>query len=235
MFEAIRQPNLLKEIFRQIKENVRGGKLTKGTALPSEREWAATLGVSRTTLREAIKAMELVGLLDCVQGSGNYIPDNLSHALSEPVSVMFMLEGGTAAHILEFRQAVEITSARRAAQGITAERLDELEAIAAEMARESDPDRLARLDQRFHMLIVEQTGNPLIISMMNAAESLIQEQIHSARELLMQDSQALCKIQEQHLSLIAALRENNPRAATGAIIEHLDFVSDFMLDRRSAP
>ncbi|MEG0942006.1 MAG: FadR/GntR family transcriptional regulator [Angelakisella sp.] len=230
MFEQIKQPNLLKEIFGQLKQNIRTGKLKKGDYLPSEREWAATLGVSRTTLREAIKAMELVGLLGCVQGSGNYIPTDLSHALSEPVSVMFMLENGTAQQVVEFRQAIEIASVRKLAKMVTPEQLLQLEDLMTGMSRETDPGLLAHMDQQFHRLTVELTGNPLIISMMNAAEGLIEKQIYDVRSLIMRDETTVAQMKAQHSRLMDAIRAHNAEEATAAVIDHLDFAGNFQYE-----
>jgi len=105
MFNRIEKPNILHEILRQFKESIASGQLSKGDKLPSERQMSETFGVSRATIREAIKALELIGLVECVHGNGNYIASNLDYSLVEPLSIMFNLEGGTLAQVQEIRRS----------------------------------------------------------------------------------------------------------------------------------
>ncbi|MGE4486183.1 MAG: FadR/GntR family transcriptional regulator [Oscillospiraceae bacterium] len=229
MFSTIDQPDLIRGIFAQIKENIRSGSLKKGDALPSERELAATFGVSRNTLREAIKSLQLIGLIECVQGAGNYVSTNLSHSLSEPFSVMFMLEDGSAGDILQFRQAIEIVAARHAAVCLTDGDISTLDVLAVQMSLETEPKAISDLDTLFHLSIIEHTANPLIITMMNAAEVLVEEQIYAARVNLMSDRDALSQINAQHRKLLDTFRAHDPDGSVAAITDHLEFVKDYML------
>jgi GntR family transcriptional repressor for pyruvate dehydrogenase complex len=229
MFEKIKQPNLPRVILQQIKENVYEGKLKKGDKLPSEREFANTLGVSRSTLREAIKSLEIVGFVESYQGAGNYLSKNLSHSFSEPLSIMFMLEGGTVSQIHEFRQAIEQVTVPHAATMIIPNQILDLEMLCEQMEKgRGDQVELADLDRQFHMYIAEITSNPLLITMMNAAEALIQTQIRDVRKLMMRDQSALRIINQQHRALLAALETRDSAQATQRIVEHLGFVRGFI-------
>src|SRR5690606_24269069 len=93
MFTKIEPPGLLRKIVDQVKQNIASGNLKKGDKLPSERQMSEMFGLSRATIREAIKALNTLGIIECSHGSGNYISSNLSNSLTEPLSIMFMLEG----------------------------------------------------------------------------------------------------------------------------------------------
>lgn len=230
MFEPIKQPNVLPEILRQIKKNVAEGKLKKGDKLPTEREMARVLGVSRTTLREAIKSLEIIGFVECNQGNGNYLSKNLNHSFSEPLSIMFMLEGGTVSQVHEFRQAIETVAVRHAAMAITPPQIQQLEDICEQMENGKARIPLAEmseLDRNFHRSITEITGNSLLITMMNAAESLIQSQIQNVRNVMTEDEKALCIINEQHRAITTAFRNHDPEGAARTISKHMDFVQEF--------
>lgn len=229
MFKRIRHPNLLREILEQIEHNVREGSLRKGDKLPTEREWAATLGVSRTTLREAIKSLELLGVVECTQGAGNYIADDLSTSFTLPLSIMFQLERGTIGQIHQFREAIEMAAVLGAAEVATPEQVGELEHICEEMERGNPAQQvaMAALDRRFHKAIALISANPLIITMMNAAEELIQGQIRGARELMLSRADAHSTINCHHRRIVDALRHRNHDEALAAILEHMEYVGTF--------
>lgn len=230
MFVPVDQSkNSLHEILLQIKKNVREGKLKKGDSLPAEREWATKLKVSRTTLREAIKSMAITGLLECSHGAGNFISKNLSYALAEPLSIMFMLEGGSMRIIREFRQAIEMFAVYTIAPVISPEEISVLEKICAEMDDITNANQLSQLNHRFHMVIIELTKNPLIITMMNAAQTLVREQMIDISENIIQtpDQTAVTTIQQQHYELLDALRAHDAMKALFIIIRHLEYSSTY--------
>ena len=90
MFKQITSNKVNFQIMTQIKESIKSGQLKRGDRLPSERNMSESLGVSRATVREAIRSMELIGLVNCVQGEGNFIAETFDNSLNEPLSLMFM-------------------------------------------------------------------------------------------------------------------------------------------------
>lgn len=99
------------------------GNLQKGDKLPSERELVDQLKVSRTSIREALRALEIVGLIKCKQGEGNFIRDNFDNSLFEPLSLVFMLERSNKEDIIEVRRIIEVEAAALAAKRITKDQL----------------------------------------------------------------------------------------------------------------
>ena len=91
MFKEIGEEKTFNGILKQIIENIQNGKLKPGAALPAERNMAETMGVSRAAVREALRALELLGILKSVPGGGNYITDDLDTWLIGPLSILFQL------------------------------------------------------------------------------------------------------------------------------------------------
>ena len=112
------------EILDQLKAQIISGELKAGDKLPSERMLAEKLCVGRPSVREAIRALETLGLLRCVQGDGNYLADDLKNSLVEPMVFMFALSGGnliTAPHRCRYRRAAQPCSSDRKHRGRAAQ------------------------------------------------------------------------------------------------------------------
>ena len=228
-FTPIRQPRVLREIIDQIKDNIAAGQLSKGDRLPSERQMEEIFGVSRTTVREVVKSLELMGLVECVQGDGNYIAKNLDNSLTQPLSIMFLLENGTVLQIQQLRRSLELTTARLAAMCIEDGQKNLLEDICRQMERNYPESRLTQFDKRFHYEIAAAAGNPLIAVILNAAESLIAAQIQDVREHMLRQPGRLEKINRQHRDVLDALSAGDSAGAVRAMERHMDFIEEFLL------
>ena len=229
MFEPINQTDLSKELLRQLEQKVQEGKLKKGDKLPSEREWAASLKISRATLKEAIRALELIGIIESSQGDDNYLSNNIENTFLDALSIIFQLEGGTLQQIHSFRKAMEIAAIQEAAERITPQQVKMLSAICdkLEQGNIAFHEFFSSLDQRFHMIIIQISSNPLIKTMMKAAEHLIQNQIRSAREKMENEVLAHEKINSQHRDIVNALRNGDGQEAARAMQRHMDYTSTF--------
>ena len=129
MFSPIKNTKVYEQVIIQIKDMIDKGTLKKGDKLPSERNLVEQLMVSRASIREALRALEVIGLIECRQGEGNYIKASFQDNLFEPLSIMFMLEGSNPEAIWELRKIMEVEAAGLAAKKITDEQLKELKAI----------------------------------------------------------------------------------------------------------
>ena len=94
MFKEIGDERTFNGILNQITDNIQRGRLKAGDALPAERTMAETMGVSRPAVREALRALELLGIIKPVPGGGNYIADDLDSWLIGPLSILFKLNNG---------------------------------------------------------------------------------------------------------------------------------------------
>src|ERR1700761_3549496 len=111
----IRNESVTEQLVRQIKDWALRGLVKPGGRLPPERELAAALNVSRSALRQALKALQVMGLLDVKQGSGNYLSESADRILREPIDLLMPLRGISFAELFEARRSIEAEAAARAA------------------------------------------------------------------------------------------------------------------------
>lgn len=148
----------------KIKELIVSGELRPGDRLPKERELAAQLGLSRNSLREAVRGLTLIRVLDVRQGDGTYVtslqPEVLLEALSFAVD---LASDQTIAELFEVRRLLEPAATALAASRIGEEPLAELDALTAGMWHSSSAEELVRDDLDFHEKIVQATGNETLV------------------------------------------------------------------------
>lgn len=225
MFKQIASNKINFQIMNQIKENIRSGELKLGDRLPSERAMAEQLGVSRATVREAIRSMELMGLVICVQGEGNFIPESLENSLIEPLSLMFMLNRSHANEIGELRRALEIEAVRLAAEKISAGEVKSLEESLDVMENSDIKRKRVEADHAFHDQIAKASGNMLVINLLNSLSQIIEEQITGVRANLILDDNNLYSINRQHRLIFNALEKRDMDEAIAAMTDHMDYVN----------
>ena len=165
--------NLSDAVYRKLQNRILDRTYPPGSRFPSERELADALGVSRVTVREAIRRLAELGLVDKIPSSGTYVREFESEAsLDLLVKIMQSrdsLDPGMLSSLLEFRRATEVFAARAAAQRALREETAELRTILCEMEnRLEDVDFLARADYRFHFALIRISGNRVFRLMLNA-------------------------------------------------------------------
>lgn len=229
MFERIEQPKIIQEILSQIKQQIANHTLKKGDRLPSERALAEMFGVARATIREALKVLEMMGLIECVQGSGNYIANNMESSLTEPLSIMFMLEQGNLMQVLQLRRALETASVEIAAKNIDEQTLQKLEQLCIQLEGTSDESEKTANDRAFHYAISAASDNPLITTMLNAVSSLVENLITDARKLMLQEAHMSALINQQHRQVLNALKNKDARMAVAAMNAHMDAIERYLV------
>lgn len=225
MFTKIEQPDMLRKIIGQIKQNIAEGRLQKGDRLPSERQMVEMFGLSRATIREALKALEMLGLIDCAHGSGNYISSNLSHSLSEPLSIMFMLENGSVEQTYQLRRSLEFSTAGLAATQADGQSIANMRQLCRLIESSQVEAQKALHDRRLHMEIARASKNPLLVTLLNACEELLSEHIRDAREQIVKSLHNDSQINAQHRALVDAIEAHDPAAAEQAILQHMELIA----------
>jgi GntR family transcriptional regulator, transcriptional repressor for pyruvate dehydrogenase complex len=202
-----------------IKALIVAGDLQPGDALPSERELAAMLGISRPSLREAIRVLSAMNVVEPRHGGGTYVTSLDPRLLAQPVSFLLQVDPTAFRHLHEVRQVLEVGAARLAAPRISADVLAHLGELAdAATQALPDPARYLELDYQIHTAIIEATGNPIYISLYESIADLSLE----SRKQTAQNPAVRQRAHEDHLAIIAALREHDPAAAGQAMSSHLE-------------
>ncbi|CAK7072262.1 MAG: HTH-type transcriptional regulator LutR [Eubacterium sp.] len=234
MYTEIPQKKIYLQILEQIKYNIVTKQLKSGDRLPSERQLSEQLGVSRATVREAIRALEMIGLVHCRQGEGNFITEDFDNTLTQPLSIMFWLNDGKVTEIHELRRSLETEAAKLAAIHATREDILRLEEICAAIESEPNEAKSAELDKKLHDSIALYSRNKLIKDVLNSASTLIEELIKDMRTLILMEEVSASAINRQHRDIVASIRKHDPDAAARAMLTHMSFIEDFVTEVQRA-
>ena len=221
MLSPVKSTKVYEMVMEQIKDLVKKGELKSGDKLPSERELCEKLEVSRASIREALKALQMLGLIETKHGEGNFINENFENSLLEPLSTVFLLLGSKSESVLELRKIIEPETAVLAAKNITNEQLIELKEIMEELNNTSDAEVCASLDKRFHYKIAQASGNHLISTIMFSVSSLIEKHIENSKNNTINKT----LVKAQHEEIWNALENHNGIVAAAAVNKHLELNS----------
>ena len=221
---TIKIQRLYQQVANELMSLIAGGKYVVGDRLPSERELAASFQVSRPTIREAVIALELAGMVEVRNGSGVYVIEKTSDALEPAEMDIGPFE------LAEARRLFEGESAALAAGLMTHTELEQLEATIQEMVEENEQNILGeKADRSFHVQIAQATQNSAIVM---AIENLWDVRNHSplcVRLFEKVRAQGVKPRIEEHMAIFEALCKRDPKAARAAMRDHLGRVIDGLL------
>jgi GntR family transcriptional repressor for pyruvate dehydrogenase complex len=219
MYKIIQSSRLYEQIVEQIEQSVLKGDLKPGDQLPAERELAEQFGVSRTAVREAVKALHEKGLVEAFPGKGTFI----THGSSNPIrqSLDRMMKAGQTegtSHLAEVREILEPEIAALAASRANDEILNSLrEAIAVMDDAKRDPDAYIEADLDFHLELAEAAANPLILSLIDSIVGVLREQ----RLRIFNVDGGPERGQYHHKKIFEAIEHRDPQGAREAMRAHL--------------
>jgi GntR family transcriptional repressor for pyruvate dehydrogenase complex len=213
---------LYEQIVQQIEDSVLNGSLKPGDQLPAERDLAQRLGVSRTAVREAVKALREKGLVEAYSGRGTFITDGTSQAARQSFDLMVKIgqqEG--APHLAELRLILEPGIAALAAARIQEPELVAMrEAVAVMDRAQRDPGAFIEADLDFHLALAEAAANPLILSLIDSIVGLLREQ----RIKIFNVEGGPQRGQLHHKRILEAVERRDPEMARSAMRAHLEQV-----------
>lgn len=236
-FQKIQTEKLSIAVVRQIELLILRGILRPGERLPSERELAERMGVSRPSLRDAIAELQKQGLLTAKAGSGIYVAEVLGSAFSPALIRLFGSHDEAVFDYLSFRRDLEGLAAERAARLGPTSDLKVVQAIFDRMEAAHDRNATqdeAQLDADFHMAIIEASHNVIMLHMMRSMYDLLRQGVFYNRQMMFQQRATREAILDQHRAINAALQARNPAEARLAVELHLDFVERCMKDQHKA-
>ena len=224
MYKLVRTSRLYEQIVQQIEESIVRGDLKPGDQLPAERELAQRFGVSRTAVREAVKALREKGLVEAYSGRGTFITDGTTQAVRQSLDLMVKIgqpEGSK--HLAEVRAILEPEIAALAAERIQESELAAMREAVAVMNRSGqDPQAFIEADLDFHLALAEGAANPLILSLLDSIVGPLREQ----RLRIFQVPGGPDRGQFHHKRILEAIEHRDPERAREAMRAHLTQVSD---------
>jgi GntR family transcriptional repressor for pyruvate dehydrogenase complex len=216
----------------KIKALITEGSFGAGSRLPPERDLCLRLSVSRPTLREAIRSLGTMGVLQSRQGAGTYVTDLASLTLAEPLRFMIGLNSRSLVELADVRRLLESGAAELAASQISPEELDELRAVIDELgAGTLHPARFIELDAHFHRVIHVAARNGLLLALLDGMSGLAER----SREITGRQPGLLAGTIRSHSSILEALAAGDPLAARRAMVEHLDEIREALLVQLDQP
>lgn len=222
--KSLKEEKLYIKVVEEIKKEIMDGNLKKGDKLPPEREMAETLEVSRASVREAMRALEVGGLIESKHGSGNFIRNDFSQSLIEPLSLVFLLNDSDKREIHEMRSTLALQAALIANEKITDEEIKKLEKIVEQMKNSYDEELNKDLDKEFHRTIIDAANNTFINIFFSSISSLISKFIkETRREILLCDDNK-DKLNAIHNDIIIAFKEKNRSKLYESMKKHSEMV-----------
>jgi GntR family transcriptional repressor for pyruvate dehydrogenase complex len=214
---------LYQRIAEEIAAAIAAGRYPLGTRLPGERDLAEEFSVSRPTIREAMIALEIRGLIEARQGSGLYV----THAPA-PADRAPELDVG-AFELIEARILFEGEAAALAATMIDDGKLAELDGLLQVMAEDPDAAAAVDADRRFHLLIAESTGNSLVRSVVEMLWNVRERSPLCVHMFGQARREGVTPRVHEHRLIVDALRARDPQRSREAMRAHLQRVTDDLL------
>ena len=224
MYQPIQSERLYEQIVNQIERRIAAGDLKVGDQLPSERELAEQFGVSRTAVREAIKALREKGLVEIRLGRGTFVTNATTDAIRRSFGVLMLAdEAAGTANLMEVREILEPEIAARAAIRVTEQNIASMTRAIDIMEKALDNVEIfVEADLDFHLALAEANQNPIIPILMDSIIDLLREQ----RKLTGNVPQGLARGQHHHKIILEAVKRRDPQAARQAMQNHLQQVRE---------
>ncbi len=227
--KPIKTKKIYEVIVDQIRQLVLDGHVKPGDKLPSERHLVESFKVSRASIREALSALEMMGLLEVRTGEGAYIRQLHADSMATALTWALSMEKSSILEIFEVRRMMEIQAAGFAAERATTVELHQLERILYSMI-ERRPD-WEKADHHFHYLIAKATQNKITIRLMDTISDHIQHLIRLIYPQLFQDRYTPEILYKEHWDIFDAIKSKDPERAKESMLKHLEGVEKVILKK----
>ncbi len=216
---------------QQLRILIEQNKMQVGDRLPAERKLCEQLGVSRSSLREAIQHLVSKGLLVSKAGSGTFLqqlPSNWSnHQIVEPLSGLIDQDPAYRFDVQEARSILEGGTAWYAARRATQEDMENIRQCYEQIAHYQsigDDNQASIADAKFHLAIAEASHNLVLIQMMRGLFDLLQYNVVLGRRKVYTEAHRFDQLHDQHFQVMHAIERRDPEAARNAVCGHIEFV-----------
>ncbi len=219
-FESIRRDKVYEGVAKQI-ERLILKKLQPGDKLPSERELVETLGVSRSSIRDAIRSLELMGMVEPRQGAGTIVREMSSESLANPLANALRRKEELIGELLDFRKMIEPQLAARAAAHVSPSQISEMEQILKRQEAKLLAEETTIVeDSEFHYTIALAAGNSVVLKVLDTLMDLLRD----SRQRSLQVEGRPQKSLAAHRRILVAIKRRDATAAETAMRQHIENV-----------
>ncbi len=228
-FRVVRKTRVSEEIIGQVRDLITSGRLKVGDRLPAERELAKILQVGRSTVREAIRALESLGILQARPGEGTFLVSNPAEQKPDPITANAFKSWENQRKLFEVRMVIEPDLAALAARRASPEQIGKMREILHEQeASIKRGDIGIKADTSFHFLLAEAAGNEILLRIMDSLMALL----HETREASLHTSGRSATSLKQHKAIVRAIEARDPAAAERRMREHIAGMEQLVLATR---
>lgn len=225
-FGTFKKSAISEDIIARLLTMIKEGELQPGTKLPPERELAEMMKVSRPSLREALRALSIMNIIEIRQGDGTYITSLEPELLVEHLDFVFSLSDSTIKELFTTRKIVEVGLAAIAAEHISDEEIAKLEeCVTVSIENVEDHATFLKADVELHETIVNAAHNLFLKRFMASIYHLG----HASRSRTIEIPGVVEQVVEDHQAIVAALKTRNPDQARQAMLNHLNNVEASLL------
>jgi GntR family transcriptional repressor for pyruvate dehydrogenase complex len=232
LIEPIKKTRVAEEVADRIRTLILDGTFPQAQPLPSERVLTERFGVSRGSIRDALRMLETIGLLETRHGRGTFPHELTVDRLVAPLASMMTYQHDLQDELLDVRRMFEPAVARAAATRMTDEDFADLQRILEAQRRKLETGQSAIVeDTAFHAVLARSTRNRVVVSIMATLNDLLVE----SRKLTLRQMGRPAKSVEGHEAVVAALRRRDAEGAARAMRNHIDQIADLQLHARELP
>ncbi len=219
-FQALSNTVLSERIVNEVLSMIRERKLMPGDKLPPERELAAALNVSRPSLREALRALSIMGIVEIRQGAGTFVTSLETDLLVQHLDFVFSLDTSTFVNLFEARQILEVGIAAMAAQRITDDEIEQLQAFmeTSHCQVHEESATFLQADHKLHTMIAEFARNPILLRFFDVVNGLGSV----SRQRRRVKPEEVQRTVVEHQAIVDAIVSRDPEAAQQAMMSHLE-------------
>jgi GntR family transcriptional repressor for pyruvate dehydrogenase complex len=225
LFTQIRVDRVADKVADQLMKFISDGMVKMGDRLPSERELAEQMGVSRASVREALQQLEMQGMIEIVHGGGSVVRNITGQEIRKTIELFLERDPKRVLELAELRAFMEAWAAREAARNRTDAELETIRGYLEEMERDFEKGQIRYdVDFKYHTEIASATHNTIYLHLIDNIYNLINYSIKIHHEEVFTGRDDQEKILNHHRNVFNAIRDRNPDAAEVAMKEHLAFV-----------
>ncbi len=229
-FVEIPNKKTYKQIIEQIVSLIASGELKSGDKLPGERALSEMLSTSRTSIREAFRTLEIIGVIEVHHGGGTYVRDFNIAPFLNTIAPLFLNNTDIMGDVMNFRIMLEEQAVRAAARCDNSQLISDMECALKQMESEN-PQSAEQADVHFHMSIFSATENQVFELAGECLSYIVYNSIHTSRTRLLEDREITDRWQCEHQSIFDAVKNQNPDAAGNALRSHLEGVRRYILEK----
>ena len=209
-------------VIDSIKEQIMNQELVLGQGLPPEREISEKLGVSRNSVREALKILTVMGVVSSRQGAGNYISGNFKGYMVDALSMMFMLDKLDYDQINQIRIGLEMQAYALAVKNAETKDIIELQEYVNALDQSTDNDK------KIHYAIAKASGNVLIVNILDALSEVMDIFIFEMRREILRTEKRKGMLQEAHKQIVECLLKRDVVNGQKALMKHFEMIDNII-------